>query len=177
MLFALLLYTLHRDHRRRMELNDKANVVASVWRAECGQFLAALAVLSRSIWKNRMNSPVFSKSTEAKQRARKEMEQFLSPKQTRRPLPCFLIPSFFYDRIFKQVIFPAVTRTQGPIKTREKNLDVLFFPACPATRHFPPKFLTFLIFFVLQLIDPIFCFIFKFFSLFFRHVSWLKNRR
>ena len=35
------------DHRRRMELEDKAKVVASV------QFLAALAVLPLSIWKKR----------------------------------------------------------------------------------------------------------------------------
>ena len=32
-------------HRRRMELEDKAKVVASVRGAEFGQFLAALAVL------------------------------------------------------------------------------------------------------------------------------------
>ena len=32
-------------HRRSMELEDKAKVVASVWGAEFVQFLAALAVL------------------------------------------------------------------------------------------------------------------------------------
>ena len=36
-------------HRRRMELEDKAKVVASVRGAEFGQFLAALAVLPWSI--------------------------------------------------------------------------------------------------------------------------------
>ena len=37
------------NHRRRIELEDKAKVVASVWGAECVQFLSALAVLPRSI--------------------------------------------------------------------------------------------------------------------------------
>ena len=36
-------------HRRRIESEDKAKVVASVWGAECVQFLAALAVFPRSI--------------------------------------------------------------------------------------------------------------------------------
>ena len=39
------------SHRRGMELEDKAKVVTSVWGAEFVQFLAALAVLPRSIWK------------------------------------------------------------------------------------------------------------------------------
>ena len=41
-----------RTHRRWIELEDKAKVVASVWGAKLVQFLAALAVLPRSIWKN-----------------------------------------------------------------------------------------------------------------------------
>ena len=36
-------------HRRRMELEDKAKGVASVWGEEFVQFLAALGVLPRSI--------------------------------------------------------------------------------------------------------------------------------
>ena len=44
-------------HRGRIELEDKAKVVASVWGTDFVQFLVALAVLPRSIWKNRMNSP------------------------------------------------------------------------------------------------------------------------
>ena len=36
-------------HRRRIELEDKAKVVASVWGTEFVQFLAALAVLPWSI--------------------------------------------------------------------------------------------------------------------------------
>ena len=36
-------------HRRRKETEGKAKVVASVWVAKFVQFLAALAVLSRSI--------------------------------------------------------------------------------------------------------------------------------
>ena len=49
---------------------DKAKVVASVWRAEFVQFLAALAVLPQSIRKKRFNSSVSFKSTEAKQLTR-----------------------------------------------------------------------------------------------------------
>ena len=49
-----VLYTSH--HRRRMEREAKAKVVASVWGADFVQFLAALAILPRSIWKKRMNS-------------------------------------------------------------------------------------------------------------------------
>ena len=48
-------WRLRTCHRRRIELEDKAKVVASDWGAEFVQFLAALAVLPWSIWKNRMN--------------------------------------------------------------------------------------------------------------------------
>ena len=37
-------------HRRRIETEGKAKVVASVWGAKFVQFLAALAVLYLSIW-------------------------------------------------------------------------------------------------------------------------------
>ena len=37
----------HSNHRRRMELEDKAKVVVSVWGTEFVQFLAALVVLPR----------------------------------------------------------------------------------------------------------------------------------
>ena len=50
-------------HRRRLEIEAKAKFVASVWGADFVQFLAALVVLPRSIWKNRMNSSFSSKST------------------------------------------------------------------------------------------------------------------
>ena len=49
-LLGLLIWT----HRRRKEREAKAKVVASVWGADFFQFLAALAVLPRSIWKDRM---------------------------------------------------------------------------------------------------------------------------
>ena len=42
-LLAKLAITLH--HRRRIELEDKAKVVASVWRTNFVQFLAAVAVM------------------------------------------------------------------------------------------------------------------------------------
>ena len=82
-------------HWRRIELEDKAKVVASVCGAKFVQFLDALAVLPFSTWKNRMNSTISSKLT-AKQLAQQGIEQNLPPKQTRRHLPCLLVPSFFY---------------------------------------------------------------------------------
>ena len=66
-------------HRRRMGTEAKAKVVASVWRADFVQFLAAFAVLPQSIWKNRLNSSYFSKSTETKLLARQGIEQNLHP--------------------------------------------------------------------------------------------------
>ena len=47
------------EHRRRMELEAKAKVVSSVWGEIFVQYLAALAVSPRSIWKNRMNLTFF----------------------------------------------------------------------------------------------------------------------
>ena len=41
------------EHRRRIELEDKAKVVASVWGTQFIQFLAALAILPWSIEKKR----------------------------------------------------------------------------------------------------------------------------
>ena len=43
------------NHRGRMEREAKAKVVAPVWGAEFIQFLGALAVFPRSIWKKRLN--------------------------------------------------------------------------------------------------------------------------
>ena len=48
------------SHKRRMGTEAKAKVVASIWGAKFVKFLAALAVLPRSIRKNRMNSTVSS---------------------------------------------------------------------------------------------------------------------
>ena len=42
-------------HRRRIKTEEKAKVVASIWGEELMHFLAALAVLPRTILKNRMN--------------------------------------------------------------------------------------------------------------------------
>ena len=50
------------SHRRRIEREAKAKVVASVWGADFVQFPAALADLPRSIWKKRLNSSYSSKS-------------------------------------------------------------------------------------------------------------------
>ena len=104
-----------------MKSENKAKVVPSVWGATFVQLFAALAVLStvgrlwrngwiqpvyleetvefnRSFWKKRLNSSFSFKSTESKQLTRQGIEHILPPKQTRRLLPCLLIPSFFYGR-------------------------------------------------------------------------------
>ena len=70
----------HSTHqRRRMELEDKAKVVASFLGAECVQFLAALAVLPRSVGKKRMNSTVSSKATKAQQLTQQGIDKILTP--------------------------------------------------------------------------------------------------
>ena len=50
-------------HRRRIKTEEKVKVVASVWGEECIQFLAALAILPRTILKNRTgaNHPIINK--------------------------------------------------------------------------------------------------------------------
>ena len=53
------------ERRRRIETKGKAKVVVSVWGAEIVQFLAALAILPRSISKKRLNSAgLFEKTVE-----------------------------------------------------------------------------------------------------------------
>ena len=59
-------YDVHVYHSRRMEREAKSKVVASAWGAEFIQCLAALAILPRLIWKNRMTSTFSSKLTKAK---------------------------------------------------------------------------------------------------------------
>ena len=61
-------------HRRRIYTEAKAKIVASVWGAEFIQFLAALAILNRSICKNRINSTYSSKSTKAEYPAQQGIE-------------------------------------------------------------------------------------------------------
>ena len=50
------------DHSRRINTEEKAKVVTSVWEAEFIKFLAALAILPRTIFKIRMNSSFSFKS-------------------------------------------------------------------------------------------------------------------
>ena len=47
-------------HRRRINTEEKAKVVAAVWGTEFIQFLAALALCTRTILTNRMNSFFYS---------------------------------------------------------------------------------------------------------------------
>ena len=43
------------SHRRRINTEEKAKVVAAIWGTECMQFLVALAVFHQVDLKNRMN--------------------------------------------------------------------------------------------------------------------------
>ena len=74
-----------------------------------------------------MNPTVSSNSTEAKQLERQGIEQILPPKQTRRPLPCLLIPSFFYDCILSlQLSQPFMRLCKGIGPTLECTVTVLW---------------------------------------------------
>ena len=99
--------------RRRNKTEENVKVVASVWGGEYFiQFLAALGILSGTIFDNRMNSSFssipswcnssyHSKSSQAKQLqlCDEEFNKFCPPppKQKRRPLPFLLSLSFLYE--------------------------------------------------------------------------------
>ena len=74
------IHTVAVNHRRRIETEAKAKVVTSLWGTKFIQFLAALNVFPRLIWKIKFNSSFSFKSNEAKQLAR----------------PLLLSPSFIY---------------------------------------------------------------------------------
>ena len=119
-------------HRRWMELEDKAKVVSLFGGAELVQFFAALAVLPWSYWKKRLNTSYFSKSTEAKQLAWQGIEQVLSPKQTRRPLPCLLIIFFFYAiHVGLQILF---VQTNDRIGIQQNNSNPIMPDPLPQHR-------------------------------------------
>ena len=80
-------------------------------------------VLINNYSKNRMNSTVSSKPTEAKQLARLGIEHIKPPKQTQQPLPLLLSPSFFYS----MVRIEDLTLTQVTLSTREKWVGSLAF--------------------------------------------------
>ena len=83
------------SRRRKMETEEKENIVASVWWAKCIQYFAALAVLLRSLRKKRMNSTFSSKSTEVKQLARQGIQQIFPQKNRRDDLClCFCLHPF-----------------------------------------------------------------------------------
>ena len=99
-----IIFTITLQHRRRIETEGKAKIVASVWGANFLNFFAALAVLYLSIWKKQFNSTVSFKSTETKQ---------LAPMQT--DATTFSLPSvsilllcltvFSYTRLLKILSF------------------------------------------------------------------------
>ena len=62
-MLPVLPWSVGSTHRRRMEREAKAKVMASFFGEKFIQFLAAGAVLPRSSWKKRLKSTVSSKST------------------------------------------------------------------------------------------------------------------
>ena len=82
---------------RRIYIEENAKVVAAAWGTEFIQFLAELAILHQADLKNtgRINSS-FLHIILVQQLARQGIENILSSKQQRRPLPCLLYKSFFY---------------------------------------------------------------------------------
>ena len=79
-----------------MEREANAKVVSSFWGGRIDSIPCRPSCSPQLIWKNWMNSTVYSKPTEAKRLAQQRIEQNLPPKQTRRPLSLLLSPSFFY---------------------------------------------------------------------------------
>ena len=100
-------FNIHFNHRIRIELEDKAKVAASVWRTESlPRKLFCLGLFGTNGWvqpfiSNRpaefdrlfQTDQLSSTVCGAKQLA---WQGFMSLKQTRQPLPCLLIQSFFY---------------------------------------------------------------------------------
>ena len=86
-----------REHRRFIKTEEKAKVVASVWGEECIQFLTALAILPRTIMKNRLNSSFFSNHPGAIHPIIQIVQCKTASTARRRPLPFLLSLSFFYE--------------------------------------------------------------------------------
>ena len=86
------------NHRRRIELEDEANVVASFWGGGGKiRFIPCCASCFASVDLEKQDEfDLFFHIDQAKQIARQQIEQILPTKQTQRTLPCLLIPAFFY---------------------------------------------------------------------------------
>ena len=120
--------------------------VESVWGAKFVQFLAELAVLPLSIWKEqlnpaglfgkkRLNSTCFFTTTETKQLARQGIYQ-IEQTDTTRPLPCLLFQSFFYGKtLFLHLAFsPQVYRIikqTTPCSLAKQDLEWIQFGGIP----------------------------------------------
>ena len=137
-------------HRRRIELEDKAKFVESVWG---DRILAALAALPRSIWNKQLSSTVYSKYNGWVQLfVPKRLAEFnrsrgktasaariLFPEQTQRPLPCLLIQSFFYawkgqcNQISAHFLYICITLYLGLLERDKLMRDVrkqIYFANC-----------------------------------------------
>ena len=120
----------HHTHRKRKELEDQAKVVASDWGAEFVPFLAMIAVLPWSISKNRRNSTFSFKYSRPRQNSQRDKELNIltnSAHQTdaTAPLPCLLIPSFFYDPLCYQSLSPQPNQLLAFLKAKSKLFVIL----------------------------------------------------
>ena len=57
------MFAIFTSYSRRITTEEKAKVITAVWKTECIQFLAALAIFPRTILKNMMNSSFSFKSS------------------------------------------------------------------------------------------------------------------
>ena len=77
-------------HRRRIGTEAEAKVVESIWGAKLVQFLAALAVLPRSILKKRLNSSYSSnRPRQTRYIARQEIDKLCPPNRRNDLSLCF----------------------------------------------------------------------------------------
>ena len=91
-----------KDGHRRQGKGRRVCLWGKICSIPCRASCFVLVVLKETVELNRffkidwLNSTVSSKKINAKQLARQGIKQVMPPKQTRRPLPCLLFPSFFY---------------------------------------------------------------------------------
>ena len=83
-------------HRKRMDLEDKANVVTSNGGQNLSNFLPRSLFCLGRFGRNGTIHPFLSDRPKQNSQRGKESNPFCPPKQTQRPLPCLLIPFFFY---------------------------------------------------------------------------------
>ena len=107
-----------------MEREAKAKVIASVWGVECIQFLAALAVLPRLIWKKRLNSNRPGQNS----KGGKELNKLcLHPSSTVIPLGVRLRAVHYIRNIASRASLPSIS---SKLKLNAKVFQLLRYAQC-----------------------------------------------